>query len=76
MGTSVATELLARDIDGKLGMDLTEALLFDGSMIIERASLTPGQKLLRSRLGPVFTRLSTGPSSASSSARSSPRTTR
>jgi pimeloyl-ACP methyl ester carboxylesterase len=60
MGTSVATELLARDIDGKLDMDLTGALLFDGSIIIERASLTPGQKLLRSRLGPVLTRLSTG----------------
>ncbi len=60
MGTSVATELLARDIEGKLGMDLTGALLFDGSIIIERASLTPGQKLLRSRFGPVLTRLSTG----------------
>jgi pimeloyl-ACP methyl ester carboxylesterase len=60
MGTSVATELLARDIDGNLDMDLTGALLFDGSIIIERASLTPGQKLLRSRLGPVLTRLSTG----------------
>jgi pimeloyl-ACP methyl ester carboxylesterase len=60
MGTSVATELLARDINGKLEMDLTGALLFDGSIIIERASLTPGQKLLRSRLGPVLTRLSTG----------------
>jgi pimeloyl-ACP methyl ester carboxylesterase len=60
MGTSVATELLARDIEGKLDLDLTGALLFDGSIIIERASLTPGQKLLRSRLGPILTRLSTG----------------
>ena len=36
------------------------ALLFDGSVIIERASLTPGQKLLRSRLGPILARLSSG----------------
>ncbi len=60
MGTSVATELLARDIDGELGMDLVGAVLFDGSVIIERASLTPGQKLLRSRFGPLLTRLSSG----------------
>ena len=60
MGTSVATELLARDIDGELGIELTGALLFDGSVIIERASLTPGQKLLRSRLGPLLARLSSG----------------
>ena len=60
MGTSVATELLARDIDGQLGIELTGALLFDGSVIIERASLTPGQKMLRSRLGPLLARLSSG----------------
>jgi pimeloyl-ACP methyl ester carboxylesterase len=60
MGTSVATELLARDIDGGVGIELDEAVLFNGSMIIERASLTLGQKLLRSRLGPVFARLSSG----------------
>jgi pimeloyl-ACP methyl ester carboxylesterase len=60
MGTSVATELLARDIEGKLGMNLVGALLFDGSVIIERASLTIGQKLLRSRFGPLFARLSSG----------------
>lgn len=60
MGTSVATELFARDLEGKLEMELIGALLFDGSIIIERASLTPGQKLLRSRLGPLFTRLSSG----------------
>jgi pimeloyl-ACP methyl ester carboxylesterase len=60
MGTSVATELLARDIEGKLDMNLTGVLLFDGSVIIERASLTPGQKLLRSRFGPLLARLSSG----------------
>ncbi len=60
MGTSVATELLARDLDGELGMDVVGALLFNGSMIMERASLTPGQKILRSPAGPVLARLSTG----------------
>ncbi len=60
MGTSVATELLAREIDGSLGIDLVDAVLFDGSVIIERASLTPGQKLLRSRLGPLLARISSG----------------
>jgi len=60
MGTSVATELLARDIEGELDMDLVGALLFDGSVIIERASLTLGQRLLRSRFGSLFARLSSG----------------
>jgi len=58
MGTSVATELLARDIEGRLGIELATAVLFDGSVIIERASLTPGQKLLRSPLGPLLAQLS------------------
>jgi pimeloyl-ACP methyl ester carboxylesterase len=60
MGTSVATELLARDIEGALDMQLEAAVLFDGSVIIERASLTIGQKLLRSRLGPLLARVSSG----------------
>jgi pimeloyl-ACP methyl ester carboxylesterase len=58
MGTSVATELLARDLRGELDLDLTGVLLFDGSIIIERASLTPGQKLLRSPLGPALSQVS------------------
>src|SRR5579862_188453 len=53
MGTSVATELLARDLDGRLGFGLDRVLLFNGSMVIEAASLTAGQKLLRSPLGPI-----------------------
>ncbi|GAS95843.1 hydrolase [Mycolicibacterium canariasense] len=57
MGTSVATELLARDIDGRLGFDLQRAVLTNGSVILERASLRPAQKLLRSPLGPVVSRL-------------------
>lgn len=58
MGTSVSTELMARDIDGKLGFELAGVLLFNGSIVLERASLTPSQKLLRSRLGPLAARLS------------------
>lgn len=58
MGTSVATELLARDIEGRLPFELRAVLLFNGSMVIERASLTVSQKLLRSRLGPLVARLS------------------
>ncbi len=59
MGTSVATELLARDLEGRLPFRLAGVLLFNGSMVIERASLTISQKLLRSRLGPFVARLST-----------------
>lgn len=58
MGTSVLTELLARDIEGRLPFELAGVLLFNGSMVIERASLTIAQKLLRSRLGPLAARLS------------------
>ncbi len=58
MGTSVATELLARDIDGTLKIDIGGVILFNGSIVLERASLTPSQKLLRSRLGPLASRLS------------------
>jgi pimeloyl-ACP methyl ester carboxylesterase len=53
MGTSVATELLARDLDGTLGIQIAGALLFNGSIVLERATLTRGQKLLRGPLGPV-----------------------
>lgn len=58
MGTSVATELMARDIDGSLEMDLTGVLLFNGSMIQAAASPTIAQRLLRGRLGPLMARLS------------------
>ncbi|HSR93370.1 MAG TPA: alpha/beta hydrolase [Solirubrobacterales bacterium] len=57
MGTSVATELMARDLRGALGMNLAGALLFNGSMLLELAKPTLGQNLLRSRLGPLFARL-------------------
>lgn len=58
MGTSVANELMARDLEGKLTMELAGILLFNGSMVLEAASPTPAQKLLRSRLGPLAARLS------------------
>ncbi|WP_431235805.1 alpha/beta fold hydrolase [Mycolicibacterium psychrotolerans] len=57
MGTSVATELLARDVAGTLPFDIQRAVLTNGSVIIERASLRPSQKILRGPLGPLFARL-------------------
>ncbi|HEY1238465.1 MAG TPA: alpha/beta hydrolase [Solirubrobacterales bacterium] len=58
MGTSVATELMARDLEGSLEMDLTGVLLLNGSMVQDAASPTLGQRLLRSAVGPLFSRLS------------------
>lgn len=57
MGTSVATELMARDLGGDLEMSLAGALLFNGSMLLHLAQPTIGQRMLRSRLGPLFARL-------------------
>lgn len=57
MGTSVATELLARDGAGTLSFELQRAVLTNGSVIIERASLRPIQKILRGPLGPLAARL-------------------
>jgi pimeloyl-ACP methyl ester carboxylesterase len=62
MGTSVCTELLARDLDGRLPFELQRAVLTNGSVILHRASLRPAQKLLRSPLGPILARLSNGSS--------------
>ncbi len=58
MGTSVANELMARDIDGQLPFGCDAALLFNGSMVVERASLTWEQKMLRSHAGVVLAALS------------------
>lgn len=58
MGASVATELLARDLEGRLGLRLDAVLLLNGSMILERASLTVSQRILRGPLGPLLARLS------------------
>lgn len=57
MGTSVATELMARELRGEVGIDVRGALLFNGSILLDRASPTMGQKLLRSPAGAVFARL-------------------
>ena len=57
MGTSVSTELFARDLRGGLGFEMTGAMLFNGSMVLEKATLTRSQKLLRGPLGPLASRL-------------------
>lgn len=54
MGTSVANELMARDIDGELSFGCDAALLFNGSMVIDAASLTWEQKVLLGRAGFVL----------------------
>ncbi|MBA2350040.1 MAG: alpha/beta hydrolase [Solirubrobacterales bacterium] len=59
MGTSVATELFARDLRGEGSIEIEAALLINGSILLERASPTPGQKLLRSRFGPLVARATT-----------------
>lgn len=59
MGSSVATELLARDLEGRLSFELVSVILFNASLVLERASLLVGQRLLRSRLGPLAARLTT-----------------
>jgi len=56
LGTSVGTELLARDLAGELEFDLAGVLLFNGSILIERANPTLAQKLLRGPLGPLAAR--------------------
>jgi pimeloyl-ACP methyl ester carboxylesterase len=57
MGTSVATELMARELEGRLGVEAVGALLFNGSILLDRARPTRGQKLLRTRAAPLFARL-------------------
>ena len=59
MGTSVATELMARDLRGELRMRIAGALLFNGSILLHRARPTAGQRVLRSRVGRLFARLNT-----------------
>lgn len=58
MGTSVATELLARREIGLLHFEIESLVLMNGSVHAEMARLTPSQKLLlRPRLGPFFARI-------------------
>lgn len=56
MGTSVATELLARDLLGLLNFRLRRTVLTNGSVMLDRASLRPSQRILRSRLGALAAR--------------------
>jgi len=58
MGTSVATELLARDLEDSLEMNVRGVLLFNGSMVQGAASPTLAQRILRGPLGPLSSRLS------------------
>jgi pimeloyl-ACP methyl ester carboxylesterase len=58
MGTSVANELMARDIEGSLDIGLAGGLLLNGSMVQDAASPTLGQRILRSAVGGLFSRLS------------------
>ncbi len=58
MGTSVATELLARRSAGLLHFEIDRLILMNGSVHAEMARLTPAQKLLRRPLvGPLFARV-------------------
>ena len=60
MGTSVATELLARREAGLLHFEIDRLILMNGSVHAEMASLTAGQRLLRRPLlGPLFARVAT-----------------
>lgn len=59
MGTSVATELVARRERGLLPVELRSLALMNGSVHVELARPTLGQHVLRSPLGPVFARLNT-----------------
>jgi pimeloyl-ACP methyl ester carboxylesterase len=46
LGDTVGGELLARDLDGGLDLDVRARVLSNGSIYIEMAHLTPGQELL------------------------------
>jgi pimeloyl-ACP methyl ester carboxylesterase len=48
MGDTVGGELLARDLDGDLDLDIEARVLTNGSIYIEMAHLTRGQELLLS----------------------------
>jgi pimeloyl-ACP methyl ester carboxylesterase len=56
-GTSVATELLARQNEGKIKLQLRGLILCNGSIHIELAKLRPIQKMLKSRFLGRFTAL-------------------
>ncbi|NVK23225.1 MAG: alpha/beta hydrolase [Kangiellaceae bacterium] len=57
-GTSVLTEILARDNANQFPVQIKKIVLCNGSMHIELAQLLLMQKLLRSSIGPFIARLS------------------
>jgi len=61
MGTSVVCELLARRELGLLPVAIESVVLLNGSVFIEQARLTPSQKLLRSPLAGLYTRVAAEP---------------
>ena len=61
MGTSVATELLARRERGLLPLEIASVTLMNGSVHMRMANPTVGQRLLNSPVGPLFARLSRRP---------------
>jgi pimeloyl-ACP methyl ester carboxylesterase len=61
MGTSVATELLALRERDLLPFSIRSVTLMNGSVHIDMATPTLGQRLLKSPLGPAFARLSRKP---------------
>lgn len=56
LGSSVATELLARDVAGELGFELCGMTIFNGSILVEKSNPTLAQKLLRGPFGPLAAR--------------------
>ena len=46
MGDTVGGELLARDLDGALSVEIRRRVLTNGSIYLDLAQLTPGQQLL------------------------------
>ena len=58
MGTSVATELMARDLDGESAFDLAARCCSTAASCSTGRQLTLAQRLLRSPLGPLSPRLS------------------
>ena len=46
MGDSIAAELYARSVEGTLGFEITRRVLTNGSIYIEMAQLSPGQRML------------------------------
>ena len=59
-GTSIATEILARDNEGVLSINLDNVILSNGSMLIDMSQLRPIQKMLKHRFfGPIVAKLAT-----------------